>query len=200
VTLRRVGVAGVLLAWALGCASGPVPADRYYRLAVPAPTARAAPAPGALEVDRFAAEGLLSERPIVYVAAERPHELQQYHYHHWSEPLATLVHGELLGFLRAAGVAQDVVTPQLRAPARWLLSGRIRRFERWIDVDGSAGAVEIEVAVRDAQSGAHWQAVYAATRRAEGGDVAASVAALGAALGEAFGRLADDLARHAAVP
>ena len=70
-----------------GCAQAPVPPAYFYRIYVEAPDAIAIEAhlPGVLVVRRFLADGLVSERSVVYGEGAGPNSLQQYHYHSWTD-------------------------------------------------------------------------------------------------------------------
>ncbi len=115
--IRQVKTGVLVLSVGLLVASSgsapPVPEDQYYRLqAVYAsePLARKA-LPGTIEVDRFSADGLTSERPIVYSSAGSPNQGKAYHYDFWIKPPPVMLRDELVSFLRASGISDAVVTP-----------------------------------------------------------------------------------------
>lgn len=178
------------------CTRAEIPPDRYYRIVVGKPEAVSTrpPLDGPLEVDRPAADGLLGARPIVYAESARPNELQQYSYDFWTEPPAPMLQNELVGYLRAARVADLVVTPGLRIDADYRLSGRLSRLEHLVG-DPTKVLVEIEFALRDNQRGG---IVLLKTYRAESVPVDATLPAAVDAFGQALtaisARLAADLA------
>lgn len=134
----------------VGCAAQPpVPEDKYYRLqAVPASAPLVTPLlDGTLEVERFSADGLTAGRPIVYVEDRDPNQLQEYHYHFWTQAPTIMLRDELVTYLRAVNVAKNVVTPEMRLNAEYVLTGRIRRFEQIKTADEGA-VIEIEFALR----------------------------------------------------
>jgi len=186
----------LLLVPLTACTQPEIPPDRYYRIVVGKPESPLArpPLDGTLEVDRPDADGLLGARPIVYAEAARPNELQEYSYDFWSEPPALMLQSELVSYLRAAHVADLVVTPGLRVNAAYQLSGRLRRLEQLVG-DPTQVLIEIEVAVRDNRLG---RIVLLKTYRAEASPADATLPAAVDAFGKAFtgiaARLTADLA------
>ena len=115
-----------------------VPENHFYRLEVPAPTFKAAKAlDGVLEVDRLLATGSLSQRSIVYRQTDNPHQLKAYHYHFWNEAPGELLQAELVGYLRAVGIAEKVMTPEMRARPTHAVTGRVVKL-RSITTSASA--------------------------------------------------------------
>jgi ABC-type uncharacterized transport system auxiliary subunit len=190
--LRRVRLAAAALALAaLGCAGSPLPPDSFHRLVVPAPAASGARLPGVVEVDRLQASDALRGRPLARADAEG-RRLRLADYDHWVDAPTSLLQRALVEHLRAGGVADEVVTPEQRADADWLVSGRIDRFE-W--VEGGAGAVRVELSLRahgDRAPRVH--GTYEATRRAASDDARAAAAALGEATGAVFDAFLRDVA------
>jgi ABC-type uncharacterized transport system auxiliary subunit len=119
---------GVLLA---SCAGGPAPTHHYYRLEPAEPEASLAQPTldGVLVVDRLRAEAIASGRELLERHASSP-ELRRRPYHHWVEPPPTMLQVGIVGYLRAAGVASQVVTPDLHLRPDYELVGRILAFER----------------------------------------------------------------------
>jgi len=127
-----------------GCGQSKVPQDSFYRLTDPDSVAPAASGlNGVLVVPRFLSDGLLSERPVVYAAAESPEKLQQYNYHFWTEPPARMLQELTVDYLRKARVASTVVTPDFRAAGAFELIGKIRRLEQ-IRGNGRRAVVSLE--------------------------------------------------------
>jgi ABC-type uncharacterized transport system auxiliary subunit len=193
---RLAGVVAVCAMALTACAQPPVPSDRYYRLD-PGPPARTFQRPaldGVLEVQRFVADGLTAGRPIVYARADAPYELQAYHYQFWTEPPTTMLQDRLATYLRNAGAAGTVVTPEMRVQPDFVLTGRIRRLER---VVGEAPKVVLDLEL-GIKASADDRVVTLGSYRIErphGEDsVPAAVRAMNAALAEAFANFLDDLA------
>ena len=98
--------ATLLLAAALGlsaCGSvPPAPTDNFYRLqASPLPAAKELPA--GLNVRNVRADSLYAERPIVFVNANDPRQLRQYHYNLWLYPPAQMVREHMQQSFGTAG-------------------------------------------------------------------------------------------------
>jgi cholesterol transport system auxiliary component len=189
-----VGLAALGLA---ACAQPDLPRDHFYRLDVPAPAALPAPRlDGALMVDRFTAVGLVAGRSIVFSEAVRPSELSEYHYHFWVEPPAVMLQDGLVAFLRAARLAETVVTPGLRREPDHLLVGRIKRLEQ---VTGPApkAVVELEFALKRVKDDRLiWLESYRSEVPARDGSVAAGVEAIGRGVADIYGRFLGDVARR----
>ena len=111
-------------------APGVVPQDSYYRMSDPESVS---PAGGMIDgivvVPRFLAEGLASERHVIYVQANSPQVLRQYNYHYWSESPSRMIQERTVDYLRRARVADTIVTPEFRAAADYQLTGKIKRLE-----------------------------------------------------------------------
>lgn len=115
-----------------GCGGQPmVPQDTFYRLTavgqVPSGSSRL---DGVLVVPRFLADGVFSERPVVYATASSPETLQQYNYHFWAESPSRMLQELTVDQLRQAGAAPMVATPEFRAAATYELIGKIKRLEQ----------------------------------------------------------------------
>ena len=183
-------VAGLLSA----CGVPPsVPQDRYYRIDVASPDAGSAVLNGVVEMDRFGAEGLSSGRAIVFVAQGEGLALQEYNYDFWIEPPSVMLRDALIGYLRAANVAQVFVNPEMRANAPYLMTGRIHRLETLWD-NSPAAAVELELALTDTRTGAiKLVRSYMVEVPAEDGTVKAAVEAANTAVSDIFARFLSDL-------
>ncbi len=188
---RRFLAVLLLLIPLTACTQSEIPQNRYYRIVVDEPEVTPArpSLDGPLEVDRPAADGLLGARPIVYAEAARPNELQEYSYDFWTEPPALMLQSELVSYLRAARVADMVVTPGLRVNAAYRLSGRLRRLEHLVG-DQPKVLVEIEFAVRNNRRG---RITLLKTYRAEATPVDATLPAAVDAFGKAFTAIATRL-------
>jgi ABC-type uncharacterized transport system auxiliary subunit len=114
-----------------GCAGGPAPTHHYYRLEPAEPGASLAqPAlDGVLVVERLRAEAIASGRELLERSASSP-EIRRRSHHRWVEPPPTMLQVGIVGYLRAAGVASQVVTSDLHLSPDFELAGRILAFER----------------------------------------------------------------------
>ena len=195
--MKRTFRPALTLVFALAACTQPeVPSDSYYRLQIALP----APGPasifkGTLEVNRFVADGLVAGRPIVYTAPDQPHRVQEYNYHFWIEPPTVLLRDQLVAFLRAKKVADMVTTPEVRATADHVLTGKILRLEK---IEGAApkGVLELELAVRRADGKLVFLDVYKMDVAAENNSVEAAVRALNKALDATYAKFVADLARQ----
>jgi len=199
---RHVDASRVLLAclaatFALpGCGIGPIPATRFYRLVAPPLEPAPIPEPrlpGVLVVERFSADDLIAERPILYTNGTGL-ELHQHRYHHWVEPPTDMLQQQLVSYLQANGAASMVTTPEARVRPDFVLRGRLSRFERIVDDNpGSGVRVCIETHVSLTQAADQrllWSDTYRLELPASGAAVAASVAAFDRGLGDLLARVA----------
>ncbi len=126
-------VVGVLLL--SGCLGGQPSPDYFYRLNLPDPTTRldTPPLDGTLQVTRPWADALTSERHLVYRKEGKISELNHHAYHRWVDSPTLLLQQEMTQYLRKVGLAEQVVTPEMRTKAEFTLSCRIARLERVLD-------------------------------------------------------------------
>ena len=144
--------AAAVLVLLSACTQAPVPQDRYYRIDVPATPVGEQVLSGTLQMEPFITEGLTAGRAIIYVETEGSTTMQEYNYDFWAEPPGTMLRDELTAYLRNAGVAQNIVTPEMRAAADYIFSGRIDRLEM-INGAQPKAYVELELAVTKDSNG-----------------------------------------------
>jgi len=118
-----------------GCFGGQPSPDYFYRLTVPDPDAQFDPAPlqGTLQITRPRADALTSERHLVYRKDNNISQLNHHAYHRWVDSPTLLLQQEITHYLRKAGLAQQVVTPEMRTKADYALSCRIAKLERVLE-------------------------------------------------------------------
>ncbi|MFZ5619938.1 MAG: ABC-type transport auxiliary lipoprotein family protein [Pseudomonadota bacterium] len=147
---------GLAAAALTGCGgSVRVPEDSFYRLDIPAPAAaQAAPAiDGTLRVEVDAAAPVYRDRSLLYSTADAPARLQRYHYHHWIDAPPRLLEQRLADYLRAAGVASQVVARDDRLDGRYRLRLQLRRFEHQRGRDGGRVSLAVELLLSDGAGG-----------------------------------------------
>ena len=189
--MSRRRAASVLFAAALvlaACSQPPVPEDHFYRIGVAAPQARPQPLAETIEVERFIADGVVADRPIVYSDRGSAHEVQAYHYHFWVEPPTVMLQNQLVSFLRSANVAKRVVTPELRIEPDYVVTGKIIRFEQ---VRGNPPGIAVELELALKRSGDD-RVLVLESRKIEAQAANDSVAAAVAAISQAVTRLFQD--------
>ncbi len=192
----RFWLAAAALAIVSGCGSATVPEDFFYRLniEVPAPAISEPVVSGTVEVDRFLADGLLTNRPIAFTSRGQESQLQTYHYHFWTEPPAIMLQNALAAYARTRKFARAVVTPEMRVDADFVISGKLRRMEQITDGTGAV-VVEMEIALRDLRSA---KLIHIGTYRAEietpNQTVRAAVDTITDAVTEIFDKFLDEAA------
>lgn len=190
----RSFLAWLLLSGLVACASGPAERDHFYRLEVPTPkTKHAQPVlPGVLEIDRPRADHLVRERAVLHSESVAAAEVTPYAYHLWVDSPTSMVQRELARWLEATGATQRAVLPEAGVSERWLVNGRLDRFEHV----GPAGVVFVvlELRIKDQRNGKLLlKGRYEAQAPAAGG-VEAAVPAFGVALGSIFEQFVADAA------
>lgn len=194
--LRAALAAWALLAFLAGCAQPPVPQDRYYRIEVAVPEPGPQALDGTLQVERFAAEGVFSGRPIVFTEPESPGELKEYYYDFWAEPPSVMLRDSLIAYLRDAGVAETVVTPEMRVDAEYVLNGRISRLEH-VKGDEPRVAVALEIGVTDTRTNKLvYLGDYSLAVAAGDNSVPAAVQAVNQAVAEMYARALADIRKR----
>jgi ABC-type uncharacterized transport system auxiliary subunit len=141
--ISHAGLAALLAAVCAGCASGPAEPDHFYRLSVAAPSRLSAPKlAGVLEVDRLRVEEIAHGRRLLYRDGRHAVAIGHHSYHYWSDPPGLMLQYQLVHFLRAANVAQSVVTPGIHVASDYILAGRVVRLERRT---GPAPSITVEL-------------------------------------------------------
>ncbi len=149
--------------------------------------------PGVLSVAQLEAEGLLRERPLLYSTTGSATEMQQHDYHYWMDPPTRMLQVQLVDYLRASGLAQSVVTPDLRIKADYEVNGRIKRLERLLGGGPARVVVELELSlVARPNNELIVIGTYSAEAIAGDDGVESSVLALNQALGQVFERFLAD--------
>nr|WP_298681796.1 ABC-type transport auxiliary lipoprotein family protein [uncultured Dongia sp.] len=191
---RRAALLGLALALS-GCfgSAPPVPKEQYFRLLAssdPAPVAN--PLSGIVEIPPFQAEGVMGERPLLFTQ-DNGLKLEQRNYAYWTDPPPAMLRDQLIAFLRATKLADQIVPSELRVGAQYRVEGRIKRLEQ-IDGPANGGAIALELALIDkATDSIIASGTYEVTKDAGGPNIDDAVHALNAGLNEIFARFAADL-------
>ena len=186
---------GIAASGLSGCASGPAPQDHFYRLEVPAPSARGSGTVlnGGLLVERPTTDALTRGRPLVHRDSESSVELTPYKYHLWVDTPDLLVQRETIDYLRAAQVATEVTSRQMGMEPRWVLDAHISRMEH-LKSGGDRVIVEIEMRVSPVRGRrVRVNKTYRAEQAVNGSGIEAAARAFGNAVGNILGQLVKDL-------
>jgi len=193
---RTTGVAvlaAILLA--ASCAQPPVPQEYFHRLTA-APTERQGASPrleGTLEIERFAAEGLIHDRALVYVDARHPHTLRQYRYHFWTDSPTRMLQHTTADYLRDVNLARRVVTPELRASPSYTLTGKVKRLEHVVG-NSARVVVELEFGLRRESDGELvWMQGYEVEKEIDQDGVLAAVRSMNEAVEQILANLVRDV-------
>ena len=186
------------------CASAPgLPETTYYRLPDAAPVQRL-PAPLIelpITVEPFSADGLYSDRALIYSPDADGGRLRTYHYQLWIDPPVRLLQRRLLGSLRELGITR-VVADRLPAQMDALqISGRIAQLERVDTGDGWQVAVALVLRADPSGGGRPWViGRYQRQLPVQGNTVADSVKTIGLALDQIQTEFFQDLVERASQP
>ncbi len=197
IAANRIGplliCAGLSLALS-SCASGPAPIDHYYQINAGVPNAPVARRlAGNLQIDRLRTDALTGERQLLYKETADAPEIRQHPYHRWSDPPAILLQTELIAFLSAAAAADSVIPATARVEPDYLVSGRIRHFERVLEPEVRV-VVEIQLAATSAAGGEILvNHSYREEQTATNSSIAASAVAFGKAVHSIFEQFLADL-------
>ncbi|MBK8159258.1 MAG: membrane integrity-associated transporter subunit PqiC [Rhodospirillaceae bacterium] len=200
-SLRRallVGLSSALLLGLAGCfgSAPPVPKEQYFRLissSDPAPVGN--PLSGTVEVPPFKAEGVMGERPLLFTQ-DNGMKLEQRNYAYWTDPPPAMLRDQLIAFLGAAKLADQVVPSELRVKAQYRVEGRIKRLEQLAGTR-NGGAITLELALIDKETDdIVASGIYEVTKDASGPNIDDAVHALNAGLDEIFAQFAADLAKR----
>lgn len=179
------------------CASGPALHDHFYRLELPEPERRldSPPLKGTLQVDRPWADALTGERPLLYRQNSGSPQVHRQVYHRWADSPTVMIQQELTRYLRASGLATQVVTRKLRVNVDYVLTCHILRLERVLD--GSPRVVmELELGITSLKDN---QALllqsYREEQAANSDEVDASIDAYNQALHSILNRFLADTSR-----
>ncbi len=197
--IMKSAVSLAILASVAACGSAPpVPEDNYFRLQAvfvgqPATTKLF---DGTIEIDRFVADGLTSERSIVYSERAKSSQVKAYHYQFWIKPPTVMLRDELVSYLREAKIADAIVTPEMRIDAKYALTGKIRHLEQ-VRGEANRGLLELELGLRDPRNGKLlFLKSYRADNQAAGGDVADAVDALNTGISIVYADFLADLKKR----
>ena len=191
----RPMLCGILALCLAGCFGGSAPRDHFYRLEAGAARALGAPSlDGTLEVDRPRSDAITGERLMLFRRQASPLEIDRHRYHQWAEAPRTMVQHELARYLRDAGVAQLVVTPELRVDADYVLGGRVVRLEQLLGDFTTQAVLELEFSLVAVPSGQLMLLKsYRQTRPVAGDAMKDAVAAFADALTAIFEQVTADL-------
>jgi uncharacterized lipoprotein YmbA len=178
------------------CAGGPAPRDDFYRMEVtpPEPWVGEAVHDGILMVERFSSDALVRGRPILYRRSESSLQVVPHSHQLWTDSPSLLLQGEMIDYLRAAGVAREVVSTLFRGTPDWILRGHIDRLEYIATPDGNRAVVELRIRISQPRAQEALLArSYRVERNASPGGVEEAVRAISEALTELLADLSRDL-------
>ncbi len=196
--LRILPVSLLLLTGGCLGAAPPVPKDHFHRIVVDKAEVEAARAPmiGVVSVAPFGAEGLLRERPLVFATSDTGFSLRQHDYHHWADVPSNMLRSQLIGYLRSSGIAQLVVTPDLRVDSDYEVRGRVKRLEQRIEGGRPMVVAELELSlIRQGDRRPLVIDSYSVELKSGQSGIDASVSALNKAMTEIFQRFVQDARR-----
>lgn len=174
---------------------GSVPRDSFYRLTIDDPGRRyGMPVlDGTVEVTRFEADGLTSERAVIY--QESGPALRQYSYHYWVDSPTLLLQEAVVNALRQSRAARRVVTPGARVRSDYQVTGKLNQLQHTIREGGAEVVIALDINVTRTADGRlvlHKRYIERAPVLGEG--VPAAVEEFQTALTGVAARLLDDLA------
>lgn len=196
---------GLFLAAALltACATAPLPPKEVFYRFDPVTDIPTGPRviDGNLRLEPIRAQGILSERAILFSQADSPNRLEQYRYHHWEKPPAQLITEALLETLQASGLASQVVPADVRSRADFSIDGELLRLERILAKKQDAVTVELLLRLKRYSSRELvLQKRYAETIEVSDDNLPDVITAMSAARQAIFMRFLQDVRAHQASP
>lgn len=180
-----------------GCAKAPpVPTDDFYRLPPPqAAQHEASPwTDGVIVVRVLRADGLHSDRALLYTDDAQGLMLKRYAYHLWVDPPPKMVQQQLAAYLRAIGAGRMVMT-SIDAVPDLVVKGRIERFERQVQESGVTTHVELQLQLEDRRGKPLLLKDYTADVPAADDGIMATVNAIDKGLNRIYAQFAGDVAK-----
>ncbi|VAW59763.1 hypothetical protein MNBD_GAMMA08-650 [hydrothermal vent metagenome] len=140
------------------------------------------------------ASGLYHERAILFIEADKPLELQRYHYSFWASTPAELIHQALIQGLQSSGLAKLVSRNIFETRPDYIIDTRIVHFERLIDGNSASIHIALDVSLRSGDvAGQAWNKRYVVKKKLASMDMHTSAEAFGDGLKEISTRLKNDL-------
>ncbi|GJL65771.1 MAG: ABC transporter [Nitrospirales bacterium] len=178
-----------------GCLGGPAPQDHFYRLELPTPESSfSSPLlQGTIQITRPWADALTSERRLLYRIMTGTAQVHRHAYHRWIDSPTLIVQQQITQYLRNAGVATHVVTPELRIKADYRFTCRITRLERILD-ESPRVMMELELGlIRLREREAVMLQTYRVEQQANSTDIPAAIEAYNQALTKILNQFLEDL-------
>jgi ABC-type uncharacterized transport system auxiliary subunit len=166
------------------CAAPQVPKEQYFRLvATPGDVHATKQLDGAIEIPPFDADGVMTERPLLFTA-DGGHKLEQRNYAYWTNSPPQMLRDQLVTYLRAAQMAPQVVPSELRIDAKYVVHGVVRRLEQTANPDG--GVIELELSLLEKDSDHLIVSKVFHVDQTSGGNIDAAVNALNSGMNQIF--------------
>ncbi len=175
-------------------AAPPVPKEQYFRLVAATPAEQGSgQLKGGVEVIPFTGEGVMTERPLLFTA-DGGRKLEQRNYAYWTDAPPQMLRDLLVGYLRQANVADNVVPSELRVQTDYALRGTIKRLEQ-LTGSSSGAVISLELSlIEKASDRLVLSRTYTSEKPTSGDNIDSAVAALNDGLDEIFAAFARDLA------
>ena len=179
---------------------GSVPQDKYYRLGADQLSIKSlAPLFTKIAISNFQADAMHRERAILYSDADKPLQLNRYHYHHWHDIPPKMIQAHMIENLRQVGIAKWVVRYGDVSQIDAKIEGRIKHFERVVSASGVDVVVELELKLRVLDKpNQFWQKTYRQVANTADDSVLASVQAMSTALTRVYEAFLGDLQQQVA--
>jgi uncharacterized lipoprotein YmbA len=181
-----------------GCASSPLPVDRYYRIDAPVPAAASASSTAAILLEPFEARGVYAERALLFRDAGEGVALRQYGHQFWTEPPSLMLDDALTASLRAAFGESRVHARASRERPDLQVRPRLRKLEQVIDGGHGAAAYAVEFTVTDQDGRPRFVVSFDETEAAQTAGPDAYVKALDALVARANAKLVERLSAEPA--
>lgn len=172
---------------------GTAPVDHFYRLPEIILKSQDNPQFKNIVIKPVKSSGLYHERAILYIEADKPLELQRYHYNFWTTPPASIVHDALYQGLTSSGLSSNISRELSSNRPDYIIDTRILKFERLIEGKQVKAIVALDVSIRRGSGGESWSRRYQASQVLDTMDMHQSAEAFGDVMQTITEQLRDDL-------
>lgn len=100
---------------------------------------------GVLGISPIDADGIRSDRRMLFKKSNSPLELRLHHFRFWTDSPTKLVQQKITDYFRGMGLANKVIRYNPGNKVDYLLHGRLLKFERYVDTKSNEDKVLVSI-------------------------------------------------------
>ena len=100
---------------------------------------------GVLGISPIDADGIRSDRRMLFKKSNSPLELRLHHFRFWTDSPTKLVQQKIADYFRRMGLANKVIRYKPGNKVDYLLHGRLLKFERYVDTKSNQDKVLVSI-------------------------------------------------------